>query len=148
MTRLNPLLRRALPGDAAGVARLLGELGYACSRDEADERIAIIDDNPNQELVVADLAGELAGLLALDFMYYLPLGRMTLRITALVVGDGYRGFGLGRALLRDAEMRALKRGAARVEVTTAEHRHEAHDFYRACGYSAASLRFVKRLGDA
>jgi GNAT superfamily N-acetyltransferase len=145
---LRPLMRRATEADAAAVARLLAELGYECSTADAAERVRALSGEDNQALIVADLHGELCGMVALDVMYYLPLGCNTCRITALVVGDGYRQFGVGRALLREAEHVARLHAAARIEVTTADHRHEAHDFYRACGYAESSLRFVKRLGDA
>jgi len=145
---LRPLMRRATESDAAGVATLLADLGYECTPADAVERIRAMSGEGSQALIVADLHGELCGLVALDVMYYLPLGRNTCRITALVVGDGFRQFGVGRALLRECETVARQHGAARIEVTTAGHRHEAHDFYRACGYAESSVRFVKRLGDA
>lgn len=145
---LRPLLRRATEDDAAGVAKLLAELGYECTPADAMERIREMSGEEHQALIVADLHGELCGLVALDVMYYLPLGRNTCRITALVVGDEYRHFGLGRVLLREAEQVARQHGAARIEVTTAGHRHEAHDFYRACGYAESSVRFMKPLGEA
>ena len=143
-----PHLRLAKPSDGQAVARLLGELGYVCTRDEAVERIVTVLEDPSQLLLVADLHGELCGLLALDFMYYLPLGRNTCRITALIVADSHRKLGVGRELLREAEQRARAAAAARIEVTTASHRRDAHDFYRACGYTESSTRFVRRLGDA
>lgn len=143
-----PVLRGATVADASGVANLLGQLGYECTRDDAAERILIMHDEPTQLLIVADVHGELCGLLALDFMYFLPLGRDTCRITALVVDEGHRKAGIGRALLRDADQRARQAGAARIEVTTAGHRQEAHEFYKACGYSEGSVRLIKRLGDA
>ena len=86
-------------------------------------------------------------LLALDLMYYLPLGARTCRITALVVSDSEQRRGVGRLLLREAEHRARQAGAARIELTSATHRHEAHEFYRACGFGESALRFLKRLGD-
>lgn len=141
-------LRPARPSDGAAVARLLGELGYQCTREEAVERIMTVAEDPSQVLLVAELQGETCGLLSLDFMYYVPLGRTTCRITALIVSESHRKLGVGRDLLRDAEQRARAAEAARIEVTTASHRLEAHDFYRACGYSESSTRFVRRLGDA
>jgi GNAT superfamily N-acetyltransferase len=56
--------------------------------------------------------------------------------------------GVGRVLLREAEALARSSGAVRIELTSASHRHEAHDFYRACGYEEGALRFIRRLGDA
>ncbi|HEX2082451.1 MAG TPA: GNAT family N-acetyltransferase, partial [Xanthomonadaceae bacterium] len=89
-------LRSATPMDADDVAALLTELGYPCDRAEALERISAIIDNDRQVLVVARLAGRVSGLIALDFMYYLPLGTTTCRVTALVVTPEAQGRGLGR----------------------------------------------------
>lgn len=141
-------LRSASPMDADDVASLLTELGYPCDRSDALERIGSIIDNDRQVLVVARLAGVVSGLIALDFMYYLPLGTHTCRVTALVVTPEAQGRGLGRQLLREAERRARSGGAARIELTSGSQRADAHAFYKACGYSDGTLRFIKRLGDA
>ena len=140
-------LRNAVPADADDVAHLLSELGYPCDIADASERISAILANDRQALVLARRNGAVCGLVALDFMYYLPLGTTTCRVTALVVSDDARGHGVGRALLRDAERRARAGGAARLEVTSAGHRTEAHAFYRACGFTDGAVRFVKSLGD-
>lgn len=142
------LVRPASAQDAAGVGILLGVLGYPCTRDEAAARLLALLDEPDQQVLVADRHGELAGLLALDLMYYLPLGARTCRITALVVSAKEQRRGVGRMLLREAEQRARQAGAARIELTSASHRHEAHALYRACGFDESALRFLKRLGDA
>ncbi|WP_297834355.1 GNAT family N-acetyltransferase [Thermomonas sp.] len=139
-------LRNAVLADADDVARLLGELGYPCDLHDATDRIAAILANERQALVVARRDGAVCGLVALDFMYYLPLGTTTCRITALVVLADARGCGVGRRLLLDAERRARAGGAARIELTSGAQRSEAHVFYRACGYRDSSVRFVKPLG--
>ncbi len=140
-------LRNATPADAEDVAILLTALGYPCEAADAAERIAMVQHNDRQTLLLARLQGVASGLLSLDFMYYLPLGTTTCRVTALVVSEDARGHGLGRMLMRDAERRARLGGAARLEVTSAGHRTEAHAFYRACGFSEGAVRFVKLLGD-
>ena len=134
-------LRMAVVADADDVARLLSDLGYPCEIDEAIERIAVIAHNDRQALVVARRDGAVVGLIALDFMYYLPLGTTTCRVTATA-----QGLGIGRALLKEAERRARVGGAARIELTSGAQRTEAHAFYRACGYKDSSVRFVKLLG--
>ena len=73
-------LRMAVVADADDVARLLSDLGYPCDIDEAAERIAVIADNDRQALVVARRDGAVVGLIALDYMYYLPLGTITCRV--------------------------------------------------------------------
>lgn len=134
--------------DADDVAALLSELGYPCDVDEAGERISEILGNDRQALLVARCAGIVCGLIALDFMYYLPLGTHTCRITAMVVTPEAQGRGLGRQLLREAERRARMAGAARIEITSGSQRADAHAFYKACGYSDGTVRFVKPLGNA
>jgi GNAT superfamily N-acetyltransferase len=140
-------LRGAVPADADDVAALLTQLGYPCEPSDAAERIASVLHNDRQALILARDRGAVCGLLALDYMYSLPLGTITCRVTALVVSPEAQGHGVGRLLLRDAERRARIGGAARLEVTSAGHRTDAHAFYRACGFSEGAVRFVKLLGD-
>ncbi|MEO6227413.1 MAG: GNAT family N-acetyltransferase [Thermomonas sp.] len=141
-------LRNAVHADADDVARLLCELGYPCELDDALERINVIAGNDRQVLVIARRDGAVCGLIALDFMYYLPLGTTTCRVTALVVTPTAQGLGIGRALLKEAERRARSGSASRIELTSGAQRTEAHAFYRACGYKDSSVRFVKQLGGA
>jgi GNAT superfamily N-acetyltransferase len=145
---LPPTLRAAVAADADQLARLLGVLGYPCTPAEARERVRATEAQPDQRLWVAERDGMLLGLLALDFMYYLPLHAATCRIVALAVAPEAQRQGVGRWLLREAETMARQAGAARIELTSARHREQAHDFYRQCGYDDSALRFMKRLGDA
>ena len=145
---LPPTLRAAVAADADQLARLLAVLGYPCTPAEARDRVRVVDGQSDQRLQVAERDGMLLGLLALDFMYYLPLHATTCRIVALAVAPEAQRQGIGRWLLREAESMARQVGAARIELTSAGHRLEAHDFYRQCGYDDSALRFMKRLGDA
>ena len=140
-------LRSAMIADADDVARLLTDLGYPCEIEDAAERIDAIAANDRQALVLARRDGAVCGLVALDFMYYLPLGTITCRVTALVVTPTAQGLGIGRQLLKEAERRARSGGASRIELTSGSQRTEAHAFYRACGYKDSSVRFVKQLGE-
>lgn len=141
-------IRPAVLEDARGVSILLAALGYPCNTEEAAVRLMQLRDEPEQQLWIAEEHGEAIAMIAMDIRYYLPLGARTCRITALVVLEAFHGKGIGKRLLREAEVKARQAGATRVELTTALHRENAHKFYLACGYENASLRFVKRLGDA
>lgn len=143
-----PLLRPAGLGDAATVAALLEDLGYPGSPAEARTRIGQLLDHPGHELLLLEHGGRPCGLLCLDFIYSLPLGRTSCRISALVIADEARGRGLGRWLVGEAERRARLAGASRIEVSSAGHRHDAHKLYRECGFQDGSVRLVKRFGDA
>jgi GNAT superfamily N-acetyltransferase len=139
-------LRPATEADADAVAVLLAVLGYPCTREDATQRIAAVDEEPGQCLLLAECGDEVCGLLALATAYYLPLGALSTRITALAVGRSRGGQGIGRRLLREAEIRARQAGAVRIEVTSAVHRDDAHAFYEACGYTASARRYLKHLG--
>lgn len=141
-------IRPAVLEDAPGIATLLAALGYPCTTEEAMVRLMHLRDEPEQQCWIAQEHGEAIAMISMDIRYYLPLGARTCRITALIVLDEFHGKGIGKRLLREAEVKARQAGATRVELTTAVHREQAHQFYRACGYENASLRFVKRLGDA
>ena len=140
-------VRQAGPGDAGDVAALLDVLGYPCSRDEAADRIALVQGDRRQVLLLAETAGQVEGLVALETLYSIAHGSELARITALVVAPGCERRGVGRRLLRAVERRARQAGISRIEVTSNARRDGAHAFYRTCGYADGSLRFVKLLGD-
>lgn len=134
-------------GDADDVATLLDALGYPCDRDQAAERIALVTGDPRQTLLLAELDGVVCGLIALHWIYSVAHGADLARITALVVAPGSARRGIGRRMLREAEQMARHAGVARIEATSNIRRTGAHLFYRHCGYTDGTLRFVKLLGD-
>jgi len=146
-TGLGNWVRQAGAGDAADVAFLLDTLGYPCSRDEAAERISLVQADRRQVLLLAEAHGSVQGLVALETLYSVAHGSELARITALVVAPGCERQGVGRMLLREVERRARQAGIARIEVTSNARRSAAHEFYLACGYADGSRRFIKLLGD-
>ena len=140
-------VRQAGPGDAGDVAALLDVLGYPCTRAEAAERIALVQSDRRQVLLLAECEGRVQGLVAMETLYSVAHGSELARITALVVDPACERRGVGRRLLREVEQRARQAGIARIEVTSNARRDSAHAFYRGCGYADGSLRFVKLLGD-
>lgn len=140
-------VRDARMGDAHDVARLLEALGYPCNRDEAADRIVAVLADTRQRLLLAEIGGQACGLVGMELRYSLARGAEQARITALVVLPQCARQGVGRRLLREVEAIARQAGAARIEVTSASSREQAHAFYRDCGYTDASLHFAKLLGD-
>src|SRR4051812_16160434 len=67
------------------------------------------------------------------------------RLTALVVAPEARGRGVGRALFARAEREARGRGCVQLEVTTAEHRAGAHEFYERMGFEQRPKRNILEL---
>jgi ribosomal protein S18 acetylase RimI-like enzyme len=138
-------IRRAQPDDAMAAASLLEELGYKQPVEFFRERLEIFGHKPDELVLVAEQAGSVVGLLAFRaFLYFHEPGKQG-RIIALVVSEGVRGSGIGRAMVAEAEKFALECGCKRMEVTTGTQREKAHRFYESMGYQETSKRYLKPL---
>jgi GNAT superfamily N-acetyltransferase len=142
-------IRLAHTTDAAAVNELLHQLGYAQDGTATTAtRIQTWGDDPAGAAYVAEADGDLLGLVA---VHICPLFERTSsqgRIVALVVSDQARGRGIGGQLVTAAESFATSRGCERMEVTSADRRQDAHEFYRRCGYidqTGRSSRFLRDL---
>ena len=146
-TPQSPFVRPATAADAAALRPLLTQLGYALEEAEIRQRIARIAAAGGQYLVVAEDAD--GSLTALLHVY----GRAALEkpaeavVQALVVRDGLRGQGLGRAMMALAEDWARQAGYAHVSLGSQVGRDGAHAFYEGLGYAryATSHQFRKSL---
>jgi GNAT superfamily N-acetyltransferase len=67
------------------------------------------------------------------------------RLTAPAVDQQWRARGVGKLLVQHVEQWCRERGADRLTLTSGHHRPESHKFYRALGYDATGLRFIKRI---
>jgi GNAT superfamily N-acetyltransferase len=138
-------VRRAAAADAAAVAALSTQLGYASAEPQAAARLAALDGHPDIQALVAEQDGRVIGFVGL--MVFPAFHRDGLHgyITALVVDASARGSGAGGALLQAAEAWFAERGVKRVNLTTALHREAAHSFYEKRGYTFTGKRYSKIL---
>jgi GNAT superfamily N-acetyltransferase len=67
------------------------------------------------------------------------------RLASVVVRDGWRSRGIGAALLAKTEEICRARGCSAIEVTSAQTRSRAHEFYERHGYVERPRRFIKQL---
>lgn len=137
-------LRTATLADGAALARLLGEMGYPVEQEATEERLRTLLADPGSHFVAVAtvgilVAGVVAGQLIPMLQQEQPLGR----ITALAVDPGQRASGVGKRLVAHAERWFAERGVGRIEITSAEHRDEAHQFLRRLGFREKRLRLVK-----
>ena len=150
---MNPRIRirPAHGGDADAVDVLLDQLGYPQDDPTATaDRIRRWADDPAGAAYVADAGGELLGVIAVRVCPYFERDGALARITALVVRDRARRQGVAYRHVAAAESVAVGRGCRRMEVTSADHRADAHAFYRRHGYAdqaGISSRFLRDLDE-
>jgi GNAT superfamily N-acetyltransferase len=145
-------IRPAHPADAEAVTELLDQLGYP--QDGAATTAARIRswaEEPASAAYVAEVDGEVLGVVAVHLCPFFERAGSWGRIVALVVSDQARGRGIGGRLVAAAESFAADHGCARMEVTSSNYREDAHAFYQGRGYvdqTPRSSRFFRELADS
>jgi GNAT superfamily N-acetyltransferase len=140
------VVRRATPADAASVARLCVQLGYAASVDEAEARLRMIDSRPDQVVLLAENSGAVVAWIDLHIEHSLAAGK-TVQIAGLVVDENHRGSGVGQLLMCHAEQWARTNGCTSVRLRSNIVRGQAHQFYEKLGYKVTKTQkaFAKEL---
>lgn len=99
------------------------------------EAFDIIDCDPNQFLMVAELRGEIVGTFHLSLITYLAgEGRPDVQVEAIHVRAGDRGKGIGTKMLQWVIQFGQDRNCRRIQLTTDKKRVEAHSLYRRLGF--------------
>lgn len=142
----NVRIRTARPEDAAGLALLMGHLGYPTTPEQMAARLERVLPDPDYRTLVAEVGGELVGMVGVFLGWAYSYDPAYARVLALVVDPSRRGGGVGAALMGAAEAWARESGAGSVHLTTAAHREGAHRFYERLGYEGTGLRYRKALG--
>jgi GNAT superfamily N-acetyltransferase len=143
-------IRPLQSGDAEAASALLHQLGYPQDGAGATAaRIRAWSADPSSAALAADRDGDVLGLIAVHVCPSFERDGSWARIVALVVADSARGQGVGGRLMDAAESFAARRGCRSMEVTSSDHRDDAHAFYQARGYTVQtgrSSRFLRSLG--
>jgi predicted N-acetyltransferase YhbS len=142
------LVRQAQPSDASVISELLAALGYPSAPAQVQDRLADVSASPHTVIFVAESDSQVVGALSFHCIPLFHTDGFLGRITSLVVSPTFQRRGVGRMLVAAAEEFARAHGCARVEVTSGEHRPQAHFFYESLGYQPASRRFVKSTRSA
>ena len=137
------VIRDARAGDAAALARLLGQLGYPADAAAVARRLETLGDD---RLAVAEVGGRVVGFAQLHVSPAIEYDGAAAKLAALVVDEEHRGAGVGRALVEAMEAEARRRCCVLLFVTTAERRADAHAFYERVGLEYTGRRYAKRLG--
>jgi GNAT superfamily N-acetyltransferase len=138
-----PALLTLLVDDAVAQARG----GYTAEATPAVR--AAFDEiarDPNNELWLGELGGEIVAMLQLTLIPGLSRGGMRRALVEAVrVRADLRGRGVGAALMAHAEQRAKDAGCGLVQLTTDKQRLDAHRFYERLGYVASHVGMKKKL---
>ncbi len=140
-------IRTAETADASQIAICLKSLGYGASADLVEAKLMAFRDETDAVLVACEGA-LIVGVVSIHItpLFHAP-GHLA-RITALSIRDGHQRRGIGRSLMAAAEQWSWATGAARIDLTSGNHRPEAHRFYESLGYGTDSRRFGKNRSRA
>ena len=140
------IVRDFRPVDVPAACRLLGQLGYKVDEREIKVRLDRLTKAPDHRIVVAEIDGEVAGLL---HVFERPALEKSCEavVQSLVVEAGRRGSGIGRRLMNEAEAWARGRGLTSTALYTRVDRHDARAFYEQLGYRLAATSHLMRRGD-
>jgi GNAT superfamily N-acetyltransferase len=141
---MDPTIRDARDADAQAIAVLLTQLGYPSDADAVEERLdrlRVVGDR----VIVADVDGDVVGLVHLQVTPALERERPAGKLAVLVVDEGHRRQGIGRALVDAAEQEARLRGCELIYLTTAERRDDAHAFYEQLRLEHVGRRYGRTL---
>lgn len=107
---------------------------------------AAIASDPNQELTVGELNGDIVGTFHLSFIQYLThQGSRRAQIEAVRVRSSYRGQGIGTSMFRYAISRAKEKGCSMLQLTTDKKRPQALLFYESLGFVATHEGMKRKL---
>jgi len=132
-------IRSAKRADEEAVAILAGQLGYPSSVHEIRERLVEILEDGDQAVFVAESADkEVIGwvhVFKTQLLIVEPIG-------GLIVGEGLRGSGVGKALLEAAEAWVQGSEFTSIRVRSNVIREGAHSFYERLGYCCVKQQKV------
>jgi GNAT superfamily N-acetyltransferase len=157
------VLRRALPADAVGIARLIQDDQHAhhgttfqnVPAEAYATAFAVIGADSAQLLiavrspeggvigqVTGAITGEVIATMQLSFIPGMSRGGGTrLQIEAVLIDEEHRGQGLGTAMVNWALEEGRRRGAVLAQLTTATTREGTDQFYRRLGFEPTHVGF-------
>jgi GNAT superfamily N-acetyltransferase len=153
-TTNNLHIRRATLADLAMIVWLMADdqLGgqrehYSDALPSSYERaFAIIDADPNNELIVATLNEQVVGTLQLTYIQYLSYqGSLRAQVESVRVDTSLRGQGLGSTMMTWAIARSRNKGCHMLQLTSNATRKAAHRFYERLGFVSSHVGMKREL---
>ena len=141
-------LRLAVLDDLPRVILMLADDFLGSEREKVEDSLSEsyikafrqIDTDPNNELIVAELDGEVIGAFQLTYTPSLSFqGSKRATVESVRVDARYRGKGIGREMMLWAMERAREKGCVSMQLTSHADRKDAHRFYENLGFKATHV---------
>jgi ribosomal protein S18 acetylase RimI-like enzyme len=141
-------VRLAHRADVPAIVRLLADDPLGATREHPGEPLAqaywdafdAMAAQGGNELLVAEVAGEVVGCLQLTIIPGLSRAELTRgQLEGVRVSSRSRGQGIGESLMRATVERARELGCRLVQLTTDRSRGDAQRFYERLGFEASRV---------
>lgn len=126
--------------DAAGIARLSEQLGYAATTIQIQKRLHLLHGHPEHGVFGAYLNGKIIGWVHAFFALRVESDSFV-EIAGLVVEEQYRGKGVGGRLVEAVAQWALPFNCP-LRVRCNEKRTASHQFYLKAGFEERKTQKV------
>ncbi len=145
---MNLKFRQAKREDLAEIVRMLADDFLGATRERYENPLPEsyvkafeeIDADKNNELIVAEKAGEVIGTLQITFTPSISFqGGKRATVESVRVDEKYRGQGIGKELMRWAINRAREENCFAMQLTSNAERTDAHRFYEKLGFTKSHL---------
>ena len=147
-------MRTAKSTDLLSIVKLLADDFLGQQREDLSERLnenylkafREIEADANNELVVAELNGNVIGTLQLTFTPSLSYrGSKRCTVESVRVDRELRGKGIGKEMMLWAIERAREKGCISMQLTAHRDRGDAHRFYESLGFSKSHIGMKLKL---
>ena len=146
-------VREAIAEDAEAVYSLASELaatlGDSTPRfEDVMARLLELVEEPRARVLVAEGEdGAVVGMASFWIKPDLAHGDTVVEVPTLVVTEGSRGEGVGKALMEEVRRVASESGANLIELVAATHNVAARGFYRTLGFVETDHITLEFVGD-
>lgn len=127
-------LKKITIKDAAAITSLIRQLGYESSITDTAQRIKSILPDPQHFAVVAEVDNKIVGWIHAFITVHLQSNSFA-EIGGMVVEENFRGKGIGKKLIDEAEKWAIKQNINKLRVRSNTIRKDAHQFYLNRGFA-------------
>ncbi|KIO77528.1 GNAT family acetyltransferase [Pedobacter lusitanus] len=133
--------RLATPEDLPEIISMLADDKLGAAREKKGLSVKYlqafekIQQDPNQELTIAELNGDKVATFQLTFIQYLTYeGGLRAQVEAVRTHSAYRGQGIGTRVFEYAINRAIEKGCHLIQLTSDKKRPDAIRFYEKLGF--------------